>query len=207
MIKIQNNTPTRAPIPDFLQGLAPESLADLSWTDPALGVQDCKWWPEVDQSPALNQFERYGDETLTLGDGVVIVTRAVVPWTAEEIAAESAEKVKQVIAAIKAERDRRIQRGGYKVGTKWFHSDTFSRTQQMGLVMMGSNMPTGLLWKSLDGTFVAMTPTLAGQIFAAAAANDAAIFTTAETHIAAVKASATPWSYDYSTGWPPEFAG
>ncbi len=37
---------TREPIPAFLIGLTPESLLDLSWTDPQLGVQDCAWWPE-----------------------------------------------------------------------------------------------------------------------------------------------------------------
>ncbi len=88
MIKIQNNTLSREPLPRFLLGLASSSLADLSWTDPALGVQDCAWWPEEDQSPELQRFERYGDETLTLDPArrVVIVTRAVVPWSAEEIA-------------------------------------------------------------------------------------------------------------------------
>ncbi len=97
MIKVQNNTPTREPIPAFLVGLKPESLADLSWTDPALGVQDCAWWPEVDQSPALNEYQRYGAETLTLGDGVVYSVKAVVPWTAEEIAADIKSKVPQSI--------------------------------------------------------------------------------------------------------------
>jgi hypothetical protein len=89
MIKVQNNTATREPIPQFLQGLAPESLADLSWTDPQLGVQDAAWWPEDDQSPTLAEFERYGDETLTVDAGrrVVVVVREVVPWSAEEIAA------------------------------------------------------------------------------------------------------------------------
>jgi len=88
MIKIQSNAATREPIPSFLRGLAPESLADLSWTDPALGVSDAAWWPEEDQSPALAEFERYGDETLTpdAARQVVIVTRTVVPWSAEEIA-------------------------------------------------------------------------------------------------------------------------
>lgn len=99
MIKIQNNTATREPIPVFLQGLAPESLADLSWTDPALGVQDCKWLPEDNQSPALNEYERYGDETLTIADGKVISTRAVVPWSAEEIAANIEAKRIQAIPA------------------------------------------------------------------------------------------------------------
>lgn len=89
MIKIQSNTATREPIPNFLVGLAAESLADLSWTDPALGVQDAAWWPEEDQSPALGEFERYGDETLTVDAErhVVVVVREVVPWMAEEIEA------------------------------------------------------------------------------------------------------------------------
>ena len=103
---------------------------------------------------------------------------------------------------IKAERDRRIQLGGYKVGTKWYHSDTFSRTQQMGLVMMGANIPANTPWKTMDGSFVVMTQTLAGQIFGTAAASDIAIFTAAETHNAAMNASATPETYNYLTGWP-----
>ena len=89
MIKIQSNIATREPIPPFLRGLAPESLADLSWTDEALGVSDYAWWPEDDQSPALAEFERYGDETLTpdAERQVVVVVREAVPWSAEEIEA------------------------------------------------------------------------------------------------------------------------
>ena len=82
--------------------------------------------------------------------------------------------------AIKAERDSRTQQGGYQVDGKWFHSDTFSRTQQMALVMMGAGIPGGLQWKTMDGSFVTMTQTLAGQVFAAAAASDAALFARAE---------------------------
>lgn len=89
MIKVHNNIATREPIPQFLRGLAPESLADLSWTDPALGVSDAAWWPEDDQSPALGEFERYGAETLTVDADrlVVVVVRDIVPWSDEEIAA------------------------------------------------------------------------------------------------------------------------
>lgn len=89
MIMVKNQTATREPIPHFLAGLAPESLADLSWTDPALGVSDAAWWPEDDQSPALGEFERYGAETLTVDADrrVVVVVREVVPWSAEEIEA------------------------------------------------------------------------------------------------------------------------
>jgi hypothetical protein len=107
--------------------------------------------------------------------------------------------------AIKSERDRRIQNGGYKVGTKWFHSDTFSRTQQMGLVMMGASIPANTPWKSMDATTVVMTQTLAGQIFGTAAASDIAIFAAAETHKAAMEACADPAAYDFSTGCPKAF--
>lgn len=113
----------------------------------------------------------------------------------------------EIWARIKSERDRRIQSGGYKVGTKWFHSDTFSRTQQMGLVMLGANIPANTPWKTMDGSVITMTQTLAGQIFATAAASDIAIFAAAETHKVAMEASADPASYDFLAGWPAIFAG
>ena len=104
--------------------------------------------------------------------------------------------------AIKAERDRIMQSGGYKVGAKWFHSDKFSRSQQLALFLMESGIPAGLQWKTMDGTFVTMTQTLARQILAAGAASDQAIFAAAENHKAAMEASADPASYDFSAGWP-----
>jgi len=111
----------------------------------------------------------------------------------------------EIWARIKTERDRRIQNGGYKVGAKWYHSDTFSRTQQMGLVMMGANLPANVQWKTMDNTFVTMTQTLAGQIFGTAAASDIGIFSAAEAHRVAMEASADPAAYDFTGGWPPMF--
>ena len=104
--------------------------------------------------------------------------------------------------AIKTERDRRIQSSGYKVGANWFHSDTFSRTQQIGLVLLGSNIPANTPWKTMGGAFVIMTPALAGQIFGAAAMSDIAVFTVAEQKKAAMEASADPASYAFLAGWP-----
>ena len=108
--------------------------------------------------------------------------------------------------AIKAERDKRIQAGGYQAAGKWFHSDTFSRTQQMGLVMMGAGIPGGLQWKTMDGSFVAMTPTLAGQVFAAAAASDAALFSHAEQIKAVMEADPENFSLA-AQSWPAVFGG
>jgi len=105
---------------------------------------------------------------------------------------------------IKSERDRR-KAGGVKIGAKWFHSDDGSRIQQMGLVMMGASLPAGLQWKTMDGTFITMTPALAQQVFTGQAASDQTIFAVAEGHRVAMEASADPATYDYSTGWPKIF--
>lgn len=103
---------------------------------------------------------------------------------------------------IKAERDRRQQTGGTFVSPNWFHSDPVSRQQQMGLVMMQDNMPTGIMWKTMSGSFVEMTPDLAEAIFNGAVLTDQASFANAEIHKAALLVSSDPENYDYSTGWP-----
>lgn len=129
----------------------------------------------------------------------------LLPANAPEVAAHLAAQPSAISLAwnrIKTERDRRIQQGGYKVGAKWYHSDTFSRTQQMGLVMLGANIPANTPWKTMDGSFVIMTQTLAGQIFGTAAASDIAIFSAAETHRVAMEASTDPAAYNFSGGWP-----
>jgi hypothetical protein len=110
--------------------------------------------------------------------------------------------------AIKWERDRRKLESGYQVAGKWYHSDTFSRIQQIGLVLLGANIPAGLQWRTMDGSFVAMTQQLAGQIFAAAAGLDAGLFKAAET--ARVTLEALPieerGSFDMNTiAWPPSY--
>lgn len=107
--------------------------------------------------------------------------------------------------AVKAERDRRIQLGGYQAGGKWFHSDTFSRTQQIGLAMLGANIPAGVMWKTMDGSFIEMTPTLAAQIFAAAMISDNATFAHANDLISQIDASQDPRSIDIKAGWPATF--
>lgn len=86
MFKIENNKAIREEVPTFLLGLLPESLSDLSWTDPSLGVSHLAWWPEENQVQKLNDFEFYGEEILTLDHErkVVIVTREIFPMTEEQ---------------------------------------------------------------------------------------------------------------------------
>lgn len=113
MIKVQSNTATREPIPRFLRGLSRESLADLSWTDPALGVSDAAWWPVEDQSPPLGEYERYGAETLTVDTDrkVVVSVREVVPFSEEEIEEIRNQVNAERRAGILEERARRIAMG------------------------------------------------------------------------------------------------
>lgn len=97
--------------------------------------------------------------------------------------------------------------GGVKVGVNWFHSDESSRIQQLGLVMFGANLPAGIMWKTLGGTFVQMTPTLAQQIFMAVALSDQRIFAVAEQKKIAMIAMENPQDYDQESGWPVVYTG
>lgn len=112
--------------------------------------------------------------------------------------------------AIKAIRDFRKLNGGYKVVVsgvdKWFHSDPDSRTQQIGLVLAGAQA-NGIMWKTMDNSFVIMSQALAGQIFNAALASDVAVFNVAEAHRQAILASQNPLTYDYTTSWPAVWPG
>ena len=154
---------------------------------------------EVPMDDYVNAMARKPGDTLDVANGRVVVIPMPAPSTTE-IKARKWD-------SIKAERDRRTEQGGYKVGTKWFHSDQKSRSQQLGLVLLGVSIPANLQWKTMDGSFVTMTQTLAQQILAAGAPSDQAIFAAAETHKAAMEASADPASYDFSAGWPATFAG
>ena len=105
---------------------------------------------------------------------------------------------------IKDTRDR-YKFGGVKVGENWFHSDDTSRIQQLGLLALGANLQAGVMWKTMTGAFVEMTPTLAQQIFLATAVSDLRIFKKAEEKRLEMLASPNPSQYDSTTGWPITF--
>jgi hypothetical protein len=102
---------------------------------------------------------------------------------------------------IQAERDMR-KSGGVAVGPYWFHSDDTSRIQFIGLVLYGANMPNNIMWKTMAGSFIQMTPTLALQVFGSIAAKDTAIFSVAEQHKALMLLSENPVDYNFKNGSP-----
>ena len=135
-------------------------------------------------------------------DGTWHQAWSITPFDEATAIANRAAQREGIWTRIKAERDRRVQSNGYKVGTKWFHSDTFSRSQQTGLVMAGAAIPPGMQWKTMDSSFVTMTQSLAAQIFQAAMGSDMAIFSKAETLRVQVQAASDPHAVDITSGWP-----
>lgn len=119
---------------------------------------------------------------------------------------ESNDAIKlKLVEKIKVHRDTLTTQGGYKVDTKWYHSDVFSRIQQVSLTIMGNGVPPGLQWKTMDKTFVNMTPAIVQQLFQAAATQDIALFSYAEYLIGQVNASSDPASINIYAGWPETF--
>ncbi len=121
-----------------------------------------------------------------------------------EVESAVPDRKTQIWEMIKAERDRR-KFGGVKVGNYWFHTDADSRTQQLSLVMLGSNIPPNTLWKSMGSQMVTMTPTLAQQIFAAVIQAEMTLFGKAEQLRALVNTVSDPDSVDIYAGWPPTY--
>ena len=125
--------------------------------------------------------------------------------TAEQIEANLTALKASKVTAIKAERDRR-KFNGVLVSTKWIHTDTYSRTQWMGMVMMGASVPA-IEWTTMDNTSITTSQALAGAVFQATATLDSTLFAFAKSLIDTVNASSDPTSVDITTGWPATFEG
>ena len=158
-------------------------------------------------APAIDIDEELVEGWPVLSNGQVSQVWQVNQLSEPQLQAKLATMRASIWASIKGIRDGKTQAGGYQAAGKWFHSDTFSRTQQIGLVMMGANIPAGLQWKTMDGSFVTMTQALAGQVFTAAATQDAALFAYAEQMNALVLAAEDPAAVDINAGWPAVFGG
>lgn len=124
-----------------------------------------------------------------------------------------AERREAVWEKIKAIRQHKAERGGYLVAGKWFHSDVFSRTQQLGLIeagrqsVMGGGQVTDPIpgvppWSTMDNSTMVLTPSVVSQFLVAAAAQDGALFEHSKALRALVDASDDPEAIDITVGWP-----
>ena len=127
---------------------------------------------------------------------------------AKELSKPPIEYVRSSVwSAIKARRDALRFNGGVKVDGHWFKSNQIATAEYNSIISLGLPDATVLRanWRTMDNGEVAMTPLLAKQIIQAGFAQAAAIDDAAQTHKAAMEASAEPSRYDFSGGWPETF--
>jgi hypothetical protein len=105
---------------------------------------------------------------------------------------------------IKTHRDYIKSQGGCLVAGKWYHTDIDSKQQQIALVLLGANIPAGLQWKTLDGSFETMTQALAGELFVAQVTREQTIFGVAEAKRVAIQTMTIEQleAYDVLDGFP-----
>jgi hypothetical protein len=151
-------------------------------------------------------------------------------WVLEDLPQTSqnsnkAGTISDLQVRIKARRDYLIANGGYKVSVegvdKWFHSDTTSQLQQVDLADEAKEVRAGggdmsvpfpndyaggpLLWKTMDKTYVPMTPALALAVRAAAKPQAIALHSYAQMLCDIVAEASEPTTVAILAGWPETF--
>lgn len=121
--------------------------------------------------------------------------------TYDAIPRPKSETTGAVWEQLKVKRDS-FKDAGVLVDGKWFHTDADSRIQHLALTIAGTNIPAGLQWKTMDGSFIEMTPARALAVFQACIDLDFQAFSTAEQHKVEMEKMDNPFEYDFSTGWP-----
>ena len=158
-------------------------------------------WPAIlKEKDSDDALETNWIRFTSMGDYNAYIATHTAEYAADKAAKLLAQQKLDMWQVIKEYRDNHQLRG-FAVGGYWFHSDNPSRIKYLGLLLMGAGIPANLQWKTMSGSFVTMTQSLAAQIFAATAAFDSAAFINAEVHKARLQASNDPLNYDYTTGW------
>lgn len=85
-VNLETLAVANVPLPDFLIGLADESLLDLSWTGDE-SVMEYGWWPVVKKSPKPRLLEKLSAEVYTadVDRKVVVAKREIIQWTEPDL--------------------------------------------------------------------------------------------------------------------------
>ncbi|STZ09336.1 Uncharacterised protein [Moraxella caprae] len=122
----------------------------------------------------------------------------------DEVVDEKIIKKQQQDSIWKAIKQKRhtITRGGVYVKSvkKWFHTDDSSRTQYLALQIL-PELPSELMWKTMDNSFVKLTKPLITELAMTILQAEQADFANAEKHRLAMLQAQNPLEYDYSKGW------
>lgn len=117
------------------------------------------------------------------------------------LSVNKAELQAQMWERIKQKRHDNARGGVYiKSVGKWFHNDDPTRTQYLGLQVL-PQLPSDLMWKTMDNEFVPMTKALLTEITMTMLTEEQNDFANAERHRLAMLKADNPLEYDYSTGW------
>ena len=115
-----------------------------------------------------------------------------------------AEQQEEMWERIKAKRYDNLRHGVYiKSVGKWFQTDDATRLQYLALALesVTGGFKKPINWKTMDNSFLMLTPELLREIMQAMHDDEQADFINAERHKAAMLKSENPLEYDYSSGW------
>ena len=119
----------------------------------------------------------------------------------EKIYEEKWEKIKE-IRTFKMNDGVLIQSIG-----KWFHTDLHSKQQIQALVVANViGLYKTSAWKTLDNTYVQLTPMLLLQVFGAMLENESRLFGIGKLHYESLYTSSDPVNYDPASQWPTTFS-
>jgi len=115
-----------------------------------------------------------------------------------------AEQQEEMWERIKDKRYDNLRHGVYaKSVGKWFQTDDATRLQYLALALesVTGGFKKPINWKTMDNSFLMLTPELLREIMQAMHDDEEADFINAEKHKAAMLKAENPLEYDYSDGW------
>ena len=115
-----------------------------------------------------------------------------------------AEQQEEMWERIKDKRYDNLRHGVYaKSVGKWFQTDDATRLQYLALALesVTGGFKKPINWKTMDNSFLMLTPELLREIMQAMHDDEQADFINAEKHKAAMLKAEHPLEYDYSGGW------
>ena len=119
-----------------------------------------------------------------------------------------AEQQDEMWERIKQKRYDNLRHGVYaKSVGKWFQTDDATRLQYLALALesVTGGFKKPINWKTMDNSFLMLTPELLREIMQTMHDDEEADFINAEKHKAAMLQAENPLKYDYSDGWTANF--
>ena len=119
-----------------------------------------------------------------------------------------AEQQDEMWERIKDKRYDNLRHGVYaKSVGKWFQTDDATRLQYLALALesVTGGFKKPINWKTMDNSFLMLTPELLREIMRTMHDDEEADFINAEKHKAAMLQAENPLKYDYSDGWTANF--